>query len=84
MSRKHGKRNKGVSNKKAWAKTMKQQPCHYCGVVPAGTIDHVVPFCEGGKTSPENCVPACDPCNQARKPGSQWTLAQKYSSTLSF
>ena len=50
--------------------------CQYCGkVCPSKelTIDHVHPQCKGGKTSWENAVLACLPCNQ--KKGDQ-TLAQ--------
>lgn len=47
--------------------------CQYCGkkVIPNGpsaapttaTIDHVVPRAKGGKTTYENTVTACVPCN---------------------
>jgi 5-methylcytosine-specific restriction endonuclease McrA len=38
--------------------------CAYCGW-EAGklTIDHIVPKSRGGRTSFENCVSACRPCN---------------------
>lgn len=82
------KNNKGVGNKKAWAKFMKLLPCAYCGVQPAGTIDHVIPVRDGGPTTPENCVPACEPCNQGRtvgvvrRPGSTWKLGEKLLEVL--
>lgn len=40
--------------------------CMYCGVQPGRTgltIDHVVPRSQGGHTSWENCVTACETCN---------------------
>lgn len=36
--------------------------CAYCGH-HADTVDHVVPRAQGGVTSWENCVAACQPCN---------------------
>jgi 5-methylcytosine-specific restriction endonuclease McrA len=48
-------------------KAMRLEACHYCGVAPAGTIDHKTPISKGGLTNPENCVPACGPCNSYRK-----------------
>lgn len=36
--------------------------CAYCGA-PAEEWDHVVPMCAGGKTTADNCVPACRKCN---------------------
>lgn len=46
--------------------------CQYCGVKchqDAITIDHVVPRAKGGKTTWNNVVAACHPCN--RKKGSR-------------
>lgn len=43
--------------------------CQYCGVQPGSeelTIDHVLPRAQGGRSTWENCVLACVPCN-ARK-----------------
>lgn len=37
--------------------------CAYCGSKSDLTIDHVIPKTKGGKTSFENCVTACRPCN---------------------
>lgn len=58
------KRNNGVGQY-AWARAMRLLPCHYCGQ-PSGTIDHITPRSQGGKSQPENCVPACNPCNSFR------------------
>ena len=43
--------------------------CQYCGDVfdfEDLTIDHVVPRADGGKTTWENCVTACKPCNHSK------------------
>lgn len=43
--------------------------CQYCGQsLPsrALTLDHVVPRCQGGKTSWTNVVAACTPCNRRK------------------
>ncbi len=39
--------------------------CQYCGAGPSTdmTFDHVIPRCRGGKTTWENVVTACSPCN---------------------
>lgn len=40
--------------------------CQYCGVQPGSeelTIDHVVPRSQAGRSTWENCVLACVPCN---------------------
>ena len=37
--------------------------CQYCGRHGEVTFDHVLPKCRGGKTSWENVVAACAPCN---------------------
>lgn len=36
--------------------------CAYCSR-PAGTVDHVVPRARGGRSSWENLVACCSPCN---------------------
>lgn len=48
-----------------WCIEMRQLLCHYCGEA-GGTIDHILPKAKGGKTAPDNCVPACRPCNGFR------------------
>ncbi len=40
--------------------------CQYCNEpidVRRATLDHVQPVSKGGKTTWENCVTACEPCN---------------------
>ena len=41
-------------------------PCTYCGSMPAGSVDHVIPFCSGGQNVMENLAPACLLCNQKK------------------
>ncbi len=50
--------------------------CVYCGR-HAETIDHVVPRKDGGKSTYENCVAACTPCN--RKKGHKSLKAMNWS-----
>jgi len=40
-----------------------QFQCQYCGAKGDLTFDHVVPRSQGGRTSWENVVAACGPCN---------------------
>ena len=40
--------------------------CMYCGARDKLTIDHMLPSSRGGKTSFENCVTACQPCNNRK------------------
>jgi len=40
--------------------------CVYCGATDKLTIDHMVPVSRGGKTNFENCVTACQPCNNKK------------------
>ena len=37
--------------------------CQYCGTSSELTFDHVVPRSKGGRTTWENIVAACSPCN---------------------
>ena len=37
--------------------------CQYCGIETDLTFDHVVPRSKGGKTTWDNVVAACSPCN---------------------
>ena len=43
--------------------------CQYCGISvdrKEATLDHVMPVSKGGKTTWENCVTACAPCNATK------------------
>lgn len=59
------KRKHRIKTRKVWHDRIRALPCHYCGG-PGGTIDHVIPRSRGGWTTPENCIPACEPCNKFR------------------
>jgi len=37
--------------------------CAYCGSKENLTVDHVIPSSKGGKTTWDNCVTSCEPCN---------------------
>ncbi|MBW4085280.1 HNH endonuclease [Paenibacillus sp. S150] len=39
--------------------------CHFCGLY-GDTIDHLLPRAKGGHTTPDNCVCACNLCNQTK------------------
>lgn len=41
--------------------------CVYCGIDDMRlTIDHVIPISQGGRTSFDNCVASCKPCNSKK------------------
>jgi len=53
-----------------WAAKIKDAVCYYCscGVLAADvTMDHVVPIAKGGKSTKNNLVVACKPCNNRKK-----------------
>ncbi len=53
-----------------WKRRRASGVCHYCGKevgVRALTMDHVVPIIRGGHSTHGNVVPACKPCNDAKK-----------------
>lgn len=39
--------------------------CYWCGQ-PGFTMDHVIPWSKGGRTSMTNCICACEECNGRR------------------
>lgn len=41
-----------------------QHECVYCGATTNLTLDHVLPYSQGGKDSLENLVVACASCNR--------------------
>lgn len=47
--------------------------CQYCGSHADLTIDHVLPRSKGGKSSFENCVVACRPCNNKKGNSTSYT-----------
>jgi len=49
--------------------------CQYCGTAierKDATLDHVIPFARGGKTTWENCTTACSPCNASKSDKHGW------------
>ncbi|WP_274469112.1 MULTISPECIES: HNH endonuclease [unclassified Paenibacillus] len=42
-----------------------QYTCRFCGQY-GDTIDHMLPRAKGGHTTPDNCVCACNTCNQSK------------------
>ena len=39
--------------------------CYWCGV-PGDTMDHIIPWSKGGRTTMDNCICACQECNGMR------------------
>lgn len=69
----HIKRERAKARELRASQWWKQQVgpgiCHHCGnkfLKTQLTMDHLIPVARGGKTSKNNVVPACKPCNQAR------------------
>ena len=53
-----------------WKRRRAPGVCHYCGAqvgAKALTMDHLVPIVRGGRSTKGNLVPACKPCNDAKK-----------------
>ncbi|MFJ5551203.1 HNH endonuclease [Streptomyces sp. NPDC093225] len=52
--------------------------CVYWCSRPAETMDHVVPFANGGSDDLDNLLPACRPCNNAKQKRDpvRWYIAQ--------
>lgn len=53
---------------RAWATTVEHYKglCAYCGKREYRVIEHVLPIALGGGTTVDNCVPACEECNQRK------------------
>lgn len=49
--------------------------CYWCGN-PGDTMDHVIPWSKGGRTTMDNCICACQECNGQRgdMPAEQFAL----------
>ena len=62
--------------------------CVYCGSSSCLTIDHVIPASQGGKNIFENCVTACQPCNNKKgnrtpRESNMFMRKQPYAPTIS-
>jgi 5-methylcytosine-specific restriction endonuclease McrA len=62
--------------------------CVYCGTSSHLTIDHVIPASQGGKNIFENCVTACQPCNNQKgnrgpREAGMFLKKQPYAPTIS-
>ena len=53
-----------------WQQKISSGQCYYCGQIfsPSElTMDHVVPYARGGRSTRSNLVPACKICNSNKK-----------------
>lgn len=63
--------------------------CAYCGrKVEHLTVDHIVPKAIGGKSTFDNCVAACKPCNNRKghktcSEAKMWPKTRPYTPTIS-
>lgn len=87
LSMKHAAIRKGAEasgdvTSEAWRTTIEAfgGACAYCLADDVKlTIDHVQPLSRGGKHSIENIVPACGPCNSAKKDRGILSMISKVS-----
>jgi 5-methylcytosine-specific restriction endonuclease McrA len=62
--------------------------CAYCGSTRQLTIDHIIPVGQGGESSFENCVTACQTCNHKKgnrtpREANMFLRKKVYSPTIS-
>lgn len=51
--------------------------CAYCETRPFVELEHFIPIADGGGTTADNCIPACERCNRGKgtdNPGLQMAL----------
>lgn len=48
--------------------------CQYCGSTRQLTLDHVIPVSRGGRTTWENLVTSCAPCNVRKGASLPWEI----------
>ncbi len=66
-ARRERNRTKGLRRRMLASSKIKR--CRWCRCLltnKTATTDHVIPICEGGKTTKDNCVWACQECNEER------------------
>jgi 5-methylcytosine-specific restriction endonuclease McrA len=51
-----------------WRETLRHYDllCAYCQINKFRVLDHFIPLCLGGGTTADNCIPACDSCNDLK------------------
>lgn len=59
--------------------------CLRCGSVENLCADHIIPRCDGGKSSMDNLQTLCRPCNtsKGKKSGREWTFRREFCLGLS-
>ena len=62
-----------------WSQQLDKGVCYYCQAKISrkeATMDHIVPLSSGGKSTRNNVVVACKPCNNKKKDRdlTDWTL----------
>lgn len=45
---------------------LRAEACAYCGLMPAGGIDHILALSRGGSNTLDNVAPCCVACNKAK------------------
>ncbi len=58
-----------LRNSQWWKQQVGPGLCHHCRkkfLKNELTMDHLIPVARGGKSSKNNVVPSCKPCNQSR------------------
>jgi 5-methylcytosine-specific restriction endonuclease McrA len=50
-----------------WWRTIRNDPCSYCGCAGKMTVDHIVPINSGGSHQWDNLAPACLSCNSRKQ-----------------
>lgn len=51
----------------AYKRAIRGGPCAYCGTMPCGGIDHIVPTSQGGSRDWSNLTGCCKRCNELKR-----------------
>lgn len=68
--RRERERARDLRRQSWWKNRIATGICYYCQQKFAPkelTLDHIVPVTRGGRSSKNNCVPACKECNNRKK-----------------